>query len=124
MPEFAVIDSFRDRLDRVSGAGGLNADPNIGSELKAALASDLDGDPASDVLTAVSLVDACGLDYRVENDVAYVVREGYEPSGFVVTGDGKDAIAICRALVAELWLAHPGREAHFANLHKSLGQHQ
>lgn len=126
MTDFATIDALRDRLAAATGAKPP-ADDKLGADLKAAALPAghraLAGDPATELLTAIALCDAMGFERRVENDMVYVLgphaSETSEVSGFHVedASEPQHALALCRGIVAELWLSHPGRAAHFEAQH-------
>lgn|SRR3990167_6208938 len=120
MIDFAKLNALRDR------GGGFTV-----AEMADVLDTKFTDDSTIDLGAAIKLASTLGLECTVirgnldadgdgKGDVEFVYVQhpkSNEPSSFPVSGDAEGAIAICRAIVAELWLNHPGRDAFFAALH-------
>lgn len=102
---------WRDRLAAATGDPPPD-DPMLGADLKTALGYEIEGDPTHEILAAIELCEACGLQWvevSSANDIQFVKHPDHEQgSGFHIH-IGNAALAMCRGIVAELWLAHPER---------------
>lgn len=137
------IENLRDRLAAAT-SDPPPGDPTLGGDVARLLGIRLSGDPASSIAAAAQLCGALGLACvheqdslhpvmgrleRVPADLVLVKHERTaEPSGHHIH-DRNDreratALALCRGVIAQIWLTHPGREQHYADLHQRLGQHQ